>query len=73
MTREHSHTPVTYSPHDVVEICKMLSASEKPLVCPLCGRELEVSEPIAGHRGLGKVWRVDCATCNRTAIIAEGC
>ncbi len=63
-------TPLPFSPKEVGQIREMLSSSREPPTCLLCGAELQVSR----SRGAGeanRVWRVDCASCHRTAIIAE--
>jgi hypothetical protein len=53
-------TPLPFSPKEVRLIREMLSTSGEIPVCLLRG-----GEP-------GRVWRVDCVACRRTAIVTEG-
>jgi hypothetical protein len=63
-------TPLPFSPKEVDQIREMLSTSREPPKCLLCGTELQMTESRGGGEA-SRVWRVDCASCHRTAIIAE--
>jgi hypothetical protein len=65
-------TPLPFSPKEVRLIREMLSTSGEIPVCLLCEGKLHVSELAERSGEPGRVWRVDCVACRRTAIVTEG-
>ena len=64
-------TPVTFNHDDAKKIREALGKSLVGVVCPKCGTELTISDPMSRDGSLGIAFEVRCEPCHRVAIITE--
>ena len=68
---ESRDTSTKFSPQETVHIQELLVTPNAPLVCPRCGGELDMGEPLAGGHSVATVWEAKCVSCHRSAVIRD--
>ena len=68
---ESPDTPSRFSRQETAHIQQMIVTPDAPIVCPRCGGELELGEPLAAGHSVATVWEVKCASCQRSALVRD--
>ena len=69
MTNRDTWPP--YSKKEADQIRKALMTPHAPVVCPRCGKPLDMTGPVAGRASVMLLWQFRCATCERTMIARD--
>lgn len=64
-------TPVTFSKDDSEQIRQILAQPETPLLCPRCGGELRIGQPVAAGGTIEPAWEIRCAECHRVTYVGR--
>ena len=68
---ESPDKPSRFSLQETERIQQMIVTPDASIVCPLCGSELEMGEPLAAGHSVATVWEVKCESCHRNALIRD--
>ena len=68
---ESPDTPSRFSLQETEHIQQMIVTPDALIVCPRCGGDLDMGEPLAAGHSVATVWEVKCASCHRNAFIHD--
>ena len=71
MAADTRDTPVTYSREEATQVRDVMKSEDLPLICPRCGGELAIGDPVAGGGTIHPVWEIRCLGCHRSAYVTE--
>ncbi len=60
-----------YSKEEADQIRKALITPHAPVVCPRCGKDLDMAGPVAGGHSVMVLWQFKCASCERSVIVRD--
>ena len=65
----HDDTPVMYSPEEMGRIRAMLDMQDGQVLCPRCGEQMRLGNPVTTDRG--RIFQLRCKPCHCTAVIRD--
>ncbi len=71
MNNPDRRTPTQFSVKEAARIQQLVVTENAQLVCPRCGGELSMGDPIAGGHSIAMVWEVGCPACRRSIMIRD--
>ncbi len=71
MNNPDRRTPTQFLVKEAARIQQLVVTEDAELVCPRCGGELSMGDPIAGGHSIAMVWEVSCLACRRSIMIRD--